>query len=175
MRQHRSDLEEFQVQEACQFMDKPAPAETTPGSSVVISAGTKGSAQIATQTDSSVKHTVPPTTGSVPPAVRPPWEARLQVPPGKIGATSSTSVEPVSVQPDVRRDVIRQLEEVKDPPYIAQQLLEKMVVHADDEIQAVKDYVRGHHVKGDYDTYQTGFQMWWSGVKTVDYNNLEND
>jgi hypothetical protein len=118
MRQHRSDLEEFQVQEACQFTDKPAPAQTTPGSSVAIPAGTKGPAQIATQLDSSVKHTVPPTTGGVPPAVKPPWKARPQVPPGEIGATSSTTVEPVSTRPDVRRDMIRQLEDVKDPPYI---------------------------------------------------------
>jgi hypothetical protein len=35
--------------------------------------------------------------------------------------------------------------------------------------------VRGNHFKNDYDAYQTGFQLWWDGVGTVDYNNLEND
>jgi hypothetical protein len=159
--QRLSDLEEFQIREACQFKDKPVPDETTHGSSVVISDGAKGSAQIATQPDSSVKRTVPPATGGVPPAAKSPWKARPQVPSGKIGATSSTSVEPVSTRPNIRRDLTRQLEEVKDPPYITQQLLKKMVVHTDNEIQNVNNYVRGHHATSDYDAYQTGFMMWW--------------
>jgi hypothetical protein len=33
----------------------------------------------------------------------------------------------------------------------------------------------GDHATGDYDTYQTGFEMWWRHVETVDCNNLEND
>jgi hypothetical protein len=141
-RQSLSDLGKFQIEETLHFADERVLAETTPGGSVVMPTRTEGSALTATQPDSSVQHTASPPAGGIPLAVRP-WKTRPQVPPGKLGATSSTSVEPVSTRPNIWKDMIRQVKDEKAPPYIARQLLRKKVDHTDTEIQAVEDYVRG--------------------------------
>jgi hypothetical protein len=109
----------------------------------------------------------------------PPLKARPQALPGKIGTASGASVEPGGARPDIRIDVTHQLDEVKDPTEITQQLLQKTVVRADYQIQHVKAYVRaamtGDHATADFDTYNTGYKMWWEHAKTIDYDNLEAD
>jgi hypothetical protein len=73
----------------------------------------------------------------------------------------------------------RQLNEVKDPAKITQQLLQKKVVRADYEIQHAKAFVRaamtGDNATADFDTYNKGCEMWWQPVKTTDYDNFEAD
>jgi hypothetical protein len=163
------DLEQSQLEEALRLSAQTADVGAVPIGPLVMSARMEGSTPITTRPVSSVQHTEPPATNGIPHAGA--KTTRPQVPSSRLGSTSSASVPPVSTRPDLFSDVIRQALEDGAPP--TKRLLINKVDHTDEDIQAVKDYVRGKHFRSNYDTYETGFQMWSDGVRTVEQQSGE--
>jgi hypothetical protein len=163
------DLGKFQLEDALRLSAQTADVGAVPIGPLVMSARMEGSTPITTRPVSSVQHTEPPATNGIPHAGA--KTTRPQVPSSRLGSTSSASVPPVSTRPDLFSDVIRQALEDGAPP--TKRLLINKVDHTDEDIQAVKDYVRGKHFRSNYDTYETGFQMWSDGVRTVEQQSGE--